>query len=112
LLKLDRYKYVRHAEHGLTPLSRTERKSVYRQSVDWSGETGAVLETVDTPFGLVDATLFAQLVDLKDRLAGAGAESLSAKSYAQLWNDMCFLFFYDTRVTSSDHIHLVQAAVH
>lgn len=32
ILKLDRHRYVRVAEHGLTPLSRSERKSLYKHS--------------------------------------------------------------------------------
>jgi hypothetical protein len=32
ILKLDQHRYVRAVEHGLTPLSREERKSIYRES--------------------------------------------------------------------------------
>jgi hypothetical protein len=63
ILKLDRHKYVRYAEHGLTPLSRDQRKTSYRQShqeiLDMSGPNYV---NIDTPFSLVDACLFAQLV--------------------------------------------------
>jgi hypothetical protein len=32
ILKLDRHRYVRYAEHGLTEISGTERKQLYTQN--------------------------------------------------------------------------------
>ena len=50
---------------------------------------------MDTPFSLVDACLYAQLVDLKDHYMalkpearGAGGAIIADKSYEQLWKDM------------------------
>lgn len=86
ILKLDRHRYVRVAEHGLTALSRTDRKSIYKHSFEALVETSQY-ENIDTPFSLIDACLFAQLVDLKDKL-GAGSEVLQGRSYQQLWVDL------------------------
>jgi HAD superfamily 5'-nucleotidase-like hydrolase len=118
ILKLDQHRYVRAVEHGLTALSREQRKSVYRASYQETETfTGKEFSNVDTPFSLVDACLFAQLVDLKDRTAKAyrgsststskatsGAERtyefgqattrsqknavLNSKSYSDMWADL------------------------
>lgn len=88
ILKVDRHRYVRVALHGLTPLSREERKSLYKLShkeiLDMNGPGYA---NIDTPFSLVDATLYSQIVDLKDRL-GLSNELLAGRSYLDLWNDI------------------------
>ena len=88
ILKLDRHNYVRVAEHGQTSLPRQERKSVYKKTFEHVSEfhSGA-FEFIDTPFSVVDACIFAQLVDLKDRL-GSSNELLAGKSYQQLWTDL------------------------
>ena len=68
IIKMDQYRYVTTAEHGLTPLTREQRKALYQQY-----RSEAELYTsndyyyLDTPFSLVDACLFVQLVDLRDR---------------------------------------------
>jgi len=82
IIKLDQHKYVRAAEHGLTPLSTVERKSTYQEADSYSGPN---YSNIDTPFSLVDACLFSQLVDLKDKLPDS---SLAQKSYSQLWVDL------------------------
>ena len=48
--------------------------------------SGVGYENIDTPFSLIDATIFAQLVDLKDRL-GPSSDVLHNRSYQQLWSD-------------------------
>lgn len=98
LIKLDQHNYVRVAEHGLTPLSSDERKSVYRQKYhEMQAFGGSNFATIDTPFSLVDAALFTQLVDLRDRFVSASEKdptcamafsSVCDKSYLQLWSDM------------------------
>lgn len=91
VIKLDRFKYVRQAEHGLTPLSQAERKSTYRNS---DKEIQAIdkmigYANIDTPFSLVDACLFVQLVDLKDKIALDNSKTKKIdKSYEQLYNDL------------------------
>ena len=90
LLKLDQHNYVRNAEHGLTPLSREERQDTYRTNYqEMQTFNGKDFVNIDTPFSLVDACIFVQLVDLKDRLGkeGSGAP-LSEKAYTQLWTDL------------------------
>lgn len=68
ILKLDQHRYVKIAEHGLTPLSYNMRKSTYRESYHEAETfTSKDYSNIDTPFSLVDTCLFAQLVDLKDK---------------------------------------------
>ena len=92
ILKLDQHRYVRAVEHGLTALSQTERKSIYRESYQETEKFSShEFSNIDTPFSLVDACLFAQLVDLKDRQGMKGAEvggELARKTYGQIWTDM------------------------
>jgi HAD superfamily 5'-nucleotidase-like hydrolase len=89
IIKFDRHRYVRIAEHGLTPLSTVERKTTYKNTYQELQEINSLVDfaSIDTPFGLVDAALFAQLVDLKDRLGGT-YRILQEKSYKDLWNDL------------------------
>lgn len=93
VLKLDQHRYVREAQHGLTPLSKFERKNVYREDYQET-ETfaGPSFANIDTPFSLVDACLFVQLVDLKDRAVESADATERAfwmkKSYPQLWADL------------------------
>ena len=88
ILKLDRHRYVRYAEHGLTEISAEERKTMYRQNVegilDMSSSNYA---NTDTPFSLIDACLFAQMVDIKDKTEQSSS-FLQDKSYEKLWTDM------------------------
>eukprot|EP01038_Epipyxis_sp_PR26KG_P012807 gene12807-17168_t len=116
LLKLDRYKYVRVAEHGLTPLEDALRKSIYKEAFsEIENFVGSNFVIIDTPFTVVDASLFAQLVDLKDRFSTLSSiakaqqtlennnnndnnndnsliyqyiQFFSSKSYLELWNDL------------------------
>lgn len=98
ILKLDQHNYVRVAEHGLTQLTSQERKQVYRQKYhEMQAFSGSNFATIDTPFSLVDAALFVQLVDLRDQyLAVSETDPTSPmafspivdKSYLQLWLDM------------------------
>ena len=70
ILKLDQHRYVRAVNHGLTTLSHDQRKSIYRESYqEVESFTGKEFSNIDTPFSLVDACLFAQLVDMKDSFA-------------------------------------------
>lgn len=58
VIKLDRFKYVRVAQHGLTKLTSEERKSVYKESfVEMQAYTGSNFVSIDTPFSLVDGCL-------------------------------------------------------
>jgi HAD superfamily 5'-nucleotidase-like hydrolase len=83
-LKMDRHKYVRKLYHGLTPVSRQERKEIYLQSYAYMPSfSESDFVNIDTIFLLVDALLFAQLVDLKDRTGNA-----ITKTYSQLFEDV------------------------
>jgi 5'-nucleotidase len=88
-LKPDQYQYVTSAAHGLTPLPRDERKQLYRDfpaAVRLAQQ--ADFYNIDTPFGLVDACLFLQLVDARDRFSASTASSQSgAVGNGQLWPD-------------------------
>ena len=90
VIKLDRFKYVRSAEHGLTPLSQAERKSTYRNSDKDIQAIDKMIgyANIDTPFSLVDACLFVQLVDLKDKLSSAQGAKKIDKTYDQIYSDM------------------------
>ena len=83
-LKIDRHKYVRVASHGSRVLSSAERKRIYRPSFEGSLEfKGSNFVKMDTLFHVVDANLFAQLVDLKDRDPTA-----IEKPYEQIYKDV------------------------
>ena len=77
---MDRHKYVRRAYHGTRELSRSERKAQYILD---AGATptfvGNDYVNVDSLFQLVDASLFAQLVDVLDE---------GGPSYAQAFRDV------------------------
>jgi len=90
ILKLDRHRYVRYAEHGLTEISATERKLLYTQNHKGIQDmTSSNYANTDTPFSLVDACLFAQMVDIKDKHEKTNEGGfLSNKSFENLWSDM------------------------
>lgn len=88
ILKLDRHRYVRYAEHGLTEISAEERKTLYRQNQEGILDMGSSnYANTDTPFSLIDACLFAQMVDIKDKTEKSST-FLQEKSYEKLWTDM------------------------
>lgn len=93
ILKLDQHLYPRAVAHGLTLMDTEQRKEAYRASFQ-EAETFNTPDfiNIDTPFSLVDACLFAQLVDLRDRMSedpnAATANFWAGKSYGNLWSDM------------------------
>jgi len=61
LLKIDQYNYVTRAYHGTRLIPSAERKAMYRNSrIKLAGDK---FVSIDTLFGLPEATLFCQLVD-------------------------------------------------
>ncbi|KAG8469833.1 hypothetical protein KFE25_006288 [Diacronema lutheri] len=83
VLKMDRHKYVKVAQHGMREMDPEERKELYdrsRPSFDPPDFTN-----IDTAFMLVDVCLYCQLVDLKDSDAPG---ALGARSYAQIYSDV------------------------
>jgi len=91
ILKIDMHNYVTVAEHGLTELTSEDRKEIYMNKYyEMHAFIGPNFVNIDTPFSLIDASLFVQLVDLKDRLdIEMGDNSpLKSKSYEELWIDL------------------------
>jgi len=85
-LKVDRHKYVRLAYHGLRPLESEERKVIYSKSFNKvMSFTEKSFVDMDTLFQIVDADLFAKIIDLKDK---GENELLNSKSYAAIYKDI------------------------
>jgi len=80
-LKVDRHKYVRKAYHGLNELTTNERKNAYAGEVSTFTDSNYV--NIDTIFLLIDAQLFASLIDMKDT-----NPNLITKSYNELYKDV------------------------
>jgi 5'-nucleotidase len=88
VLKMDRYGYVGRAYHGTKPLSRPERRKLYREQL--LRILPSHYAWIDTLFALPEAVLFAQIVDHLDADATFAALSPEQKSvrYSQLWADI------------------------
>jgi hypothetical protein len=94
VIKVDEYRYPRIVEHGLTKLSPFDRKTIYRESYyNYDTFSNHNFVYLDTPFSLVDATLYVQLVDLKGKIKNNENDVFSSstrlffdrQSYSQLW---------------------------
>ncbi|KAH8052930.1 5'-nucleotidase [Aureococcus anophagefferens] len=82
ILKMDRHKYVRVAFHGTRELA-DERKKLYVGVADATPTfVGDDFVNVDSLFQLVDASLYAQLVDVMD------GDEFRAVSYYQAFKDV------------------------
>ncbi len=81
ILKIDRHKYVHKAYHGCDELSTIDRKAEYSHEVHSYTESNFVI--LDTLFLVVDASLFAHLVDFKDK-----NPEIISKSYEQIHSDV------------------------
>jgi HAD superfamily 5'-nucleotidase-like hydrolase len=94
ILKLDKTRYLRRVEHGLTAMTKEDIKNVFKDAgrADAESYTGPNFINIDTPFSLVDACLYAQLVDLRDQFANSENETqtstIAMKSYSELWKDI------------------------
>jgi HAD superfamily 5'-nucleotidase-like hydrolase len=65
ILKLSRHAAIRQSFHGLEPIKFGEQNKIYKSTyVDLSDRS---YDKVDTSFSISYATLYAQLVDLKDK---------------------------------------------
>jgi HAD superfamily 5'-nucleotidase-like hydrolase len=81
ILKADQYNYVTHVSHGIRGLSKMERRRLYRnRRVRLSSEK---YMSVDTLFGLPEATLFAQLVHHFEAV-----ERTPWKDYTRVYDDV------------------------
>ncbi len=66
VLKMDRYKYVKRAYHGMRELTQAERRALYhRRRLRPSSER---YHWVDTLYGLPEVSVYAAVVDALDRV--------------------------------------------
>lgn len=85
-LKIDRHKYVRVAYHGFNAISSTTRKHLYNRMFNKVPSfTEKQFVNMDTLFQLVDAHLFALLVELKDN---GEHEFLDLKTYEEVYRQV------------------------
>ncbi|CAM9705762.1 unnamed protein product [Pylaiella littoralis] len=85
IIKMDRHKYIRVAFHGFKKLASDQRKRIYLDGdKQLQTFTGRRYVSMDTLFSLVDAVLYAHLVELKD----SGHDFLQGKSYEGLFRDV------------------------
>jgi HAD superfamily 5'-nucleotidase-like hydrolase len=83
VLKMDRYRYVKRAYHGMRRLTRDERRQLYASRPIRPGTKR--FHWVDTLYALPEVTLYAAAVAHLESLAGAGAEALD---YAALFDEV------------------------
>jgi HAD superfamily 5'-nucleotidase-like hydrolase len=77
---------VRVAYHGFDPISSTTRKHLYSRTFNKVPSfTEKSFVNMDTLFQLVDAHLFASLIELKDK---GEHESLDFKTYAEIYRQV------------------------
>jgi HAD superfamily 5'-nucleotidase-like hydrolase len=89
IIKVDRHRYARKVVHGLTEMSSEERKRTYVQSFSQAPTySGKSFVNIDTLFLLVDALLFAHLVDLFDRNSHLPFFANRGTTYASLYQDV------------------------
>ncbi|MBC7475793.1 MAG: HAD-IG family 5'-nucleotidase [Candidatus Sericytochromatia bacterium] len=80
VLKIDRHKSVRRADHGTRSLSAKEIRDIYINGRIKQSDGG--FNSVDTLFSLPEAYMFAKMVDAMDD------GSLQIESYAKLFDDV------------------------
>lgn len=81
IIKTDQYNYVVRVYHGTRPLSKEERRTLYRnRRVRLSSPK---YMSIDTLFGLPEATLFARLVDHFEKLEGR-----ARRNYTSMYDDV------------------------
>ncbi|MCB0361969.1 MAG: HAD-IG family 5'-nucleotidase, partial [Bdellovibrionales bacterium] len=83
ILKLSRHAAIRVSYHGLTPITYSQQRKLYKSSYIDLGDPG--FDIVNTTFSIAICGLFAQLVDLKDN-----SESHSLPDYSTIANDLSF----------------------
>ncbi|MCC7403182.1 MAG: HAD-IG family 5'-nucleotidase [Bdellovibrionales bacterium] len=66
ILKLSRHAAIRVSYHGLTPITYSQQRKLYKSAYVDLGDPG--FEIINTTFSIAFCGLFAQLVDLKDKL--------------------------------------------
>lgn len=86
VLKVDRHRYVRNAMHGLREMTSLERKETYMHSVH--SFTESHYTAIDTLFLVVDALLFANLVQMKNERSSDSDNFFAKKSYQQIYSEI------------------------
>lgn len=81
ILKIDQYNYVTRAYHGQRLIPSEERKSLYRNSRIRLSSDKYI--SIDTLFGLPEATLFCQLVDHFELV-----QRTAWKDYSKVYDDV------------------------
>ncbi len=80
VLKMDRYRYVKRAYHGMRPLTKSERRKLYHSRRLRPGT--ARYHWVDTLFGLPEVALYAAVIEALDHPAGERLD------YERLFDDV------------------------
>ena len=80
ILKLDRHKSIRRADHGTRPLSVKEIRDFYLTGK--IKQSDGTFSSIDTLFSLPEAFMYAKMIDLMDQ------ETLAIPSYSQLFDDI------------------------
>jgi 5'-nucleotidase len=80
LFKMDAHRHVGRTWHGNRPLSRDERRALYRNRRMSPADPDVVM--VDTLFSLPELCLYSQLVSILDSL------SATPPDYERLWRDL------------------------
>lgn len=84
IIKLDRHKYVKHALHGFSKLSKQARADMYDQITTSGGGFGEPrFAMLDAMFALPDAFLFSSVVEYKDK-----NPKEIPQDYMQVYNDV------------------------
>ncbi|MBU1699984.1 MAG: HAD-IG family 5'-nucleotidase [Candidatus Eisenbacteria bacterium] len=83
ILKMDKHRYVSIASHGTRPLSDEVRKQIYsNRRIRLSSGNYSV---IDTLFSLPEISLYAQMVDLIDKIAEGEKGQRGRKEYRRLY---------------------------
>lgn len=83
ILKLSRHAAIRVSYHGLTPITYSQQRKLYKSSYIDLGDPG--FDIVNTTFSIAICGLFAQLVDLKDN-----SETKTLPDYSTIASDLSF----------------------
>jgi len=87
IIKVDRHRYARKVIHGLDEMPSDQRKATYTESFSQAPSySGSNYVNIDTLFLLVDALLFAYLVDMCDK--NRDDSFFAEKTYASLFKDV------------------------
>lgn len=81
ILKLSRHAAIRVSYHGLTPITYSQQRKLYKSAYVDLGDPG--FDIVNTTFSIAFCGLFAQLVDLKDQ-----SEHQTLPDYGMIADDL------------------------